>query len=212
MAERQLIGLAMSELLHTVLEAEGLIGTRHAGRRPKVDLPLRAGVFAVGRDDVDAEPAHVGHDALDERNPGVPNRSLIGRSARNSSASELRMRVRSVPRSSLSTLIVRFVACESLSMGIICDCISSAWKTTSLSPRAMRSPGRRGTGSAIFTPFTSVPFTLPQSRTNHCPRSRTISAWRRERKRSLIGIVQSDARPRVIMSPGMATCCGAIPG
>ena len=38
-----------------------------------VDLPLRAGVLAVGGDDVDPERAHLVDDPLDERHPRVPH-------------------------------------------------------------------------------------------------------------------------------------------
>ena len=62
------------------------------------------------------------------------------------------------------------------------------------------------------TPLSVVPLTLPQSRTNQVAALEEISAWRRERKRSLIGIVQSEARPSVIVSAGASACCGDIPG
>ena len=141
--------------------------------------------------------------------------SAIGRSARNSTARALRICVRSLPRSSTSTATVRFVACELDSTATMCDVVSSApaLKTTSLSPRPMRSPGRSGCGSTTRRPFSSVPLTLPQSRSSQPSSSScTISAWRRERKRSLIGTVQSFARPSVITPPGSARLCGARPG
>ena len=93
-------------------------------------------------------------------------------------------------------------AAELLSTARICErSISSAPSpptTTSVSPRVMRSPVRMTVGSSSFVPFSSVPFTLPQSRTIHWPASNVISAWCRDRNRSLIGIVHSLARPSVI--------------
>jgi hypothetical protein len=61
----------------------------------------------------------------------------------------------------------------------------------------MRSPPCSSNCPLMRTPLSIVPFTLPQSRTYHCPASCMISAWRRERNRSRIGTVQSAARPRV---------------
>ncbi len=79
--------------------------------------------------------------------------------------------------------MTRLFACESLSRTLSCDgsLPSAVSKITSLSPRAMRSPGRSGTGRPSFAPFSSVPFTLPQSRTTHSPSRKTISACLRER-------------------------------
>ena len=158
--------------------------------------------------------ARVGRSRNTTRSRMKSNSSDIGRSARNSRASVVRICVRSLLRSfsSSSTAMARFVACESVSMAMNCEVVSSEWKTTSLSPRAMRSPGRSSAVSTSFTPLSVVPFTLPQSRTNQVPRSLRISAWRRERKRSLIGIVQSEARPSVMFSAGSVTCCGESPG
>ena len=61
----------MSELLHTVLEGVGVVGPVHPGGGSVVDLPLRARVFAVRGDDVDAEAGHLVHDPLDQGHPGV---------------------------------------------------------------------------------------------------------------------------------------------
>jgi len=124
------------------------------------------------------------------------------------------MATRSPPRLSSSfTEMERLVAGDALSTAMSCELESSSWKTTSLSPSAMRSPLRSGAGSMTFMPLSIVPLTLPQSRTYQRPRSSATSACRRERKRSLIGTVHSDARPSVISpSPLSITCCGARPG
>ena len=51
-------------------------------------------------------------------------------------------------------------------------------------------------------PFSSVPLTLPQSRTSHWPSANEISACLRDRNLSRMGMVQSDARPSVIVWTG----------
>ena len=62
------------DLLDAVLEAEGDVGAGHAASGGVVDLPLRARVLAVGRDDVDPVLAHLADDPLDRGHPRVPHR------------------------------------------------------------------------------------------------------------------------------------------
>src|SRR5712691_9292595 len=61
------------DLFHAVLETESTVRSSHATARHIVDLPLRARVLAVGRDDVNPVVAHLTDDSLDRRNPRIPD-------------------------------------------------------------------------------------------------------------------------------------------
>ena len=117
-----------------------------------------------------------------------PNSSFIGRSSRSSRARALSVAslvrspvsVRSVSMSWMGMAIVVFagVSATARKRSVLCSDVS---KTSSVSPRRMRSPPRSGWSRSTRTPFRYVPFALPQSFRTQLPCACTISACLRER-------------------------------
>ena len=98
----------------------------------------------------------------------------------------------------MAIVVFDFVSATASSRSVLCSALS---KTISVSPSRMRSPVWRGRSRSTRMPLRNVPFALPQFFSTQAPFTGAISACLRERYRSLIGMVQSDARPIDAISP-----------
>ena len=72
--ERREVAVLLRDLLDAVLERERVVRAGEAPSGREVDLPLRPGVLAVRRDDVDADLRHLVEDPADRRHVVVPER------------------------------------------------------------------------------------------------------------------------------------------
>ena len=68
------VAVLFRDLLHAVLERERVVRTGETASGREVDLPLRSGVLAIRRDDVDADLRHLVEDPADRGHEVVPER------------------------------------------------------------------------------------------------------------------------------------------